>query len=368
MTKREWNKRIKKNPNFDWSFFFLAVGLTFFGVLMVYNASVVEAFRVFKDKYYYLKNQAMWAFIGLIIMIFVSKVDYLLLKKIAAPLFFLNLILLVVVLIPGISIEIKGARRWLNLGFFILQPSELIKLTFSLYLASWLLEKRSFWQFLVLISAVSFLVVLEPDLGTLVVIVSNAFLVYFLSGISLLKILPLGLASFLMGLVMIFSSSYRKNRFLTFLNPDKDPLGRSYHIRQILIALGAGGIFGLGLGQSRQKYEFLPEVTTDSIFAIIAEELGFIGAGLVILVFLTFLLKGLLIAKQAPDKFGQLLASGIIGWIGIQALINLGAMVALVPLTGLPLPFISYGGSSLIVVMTGVGVLLNISKCSNSKS
>ena len=161
---------------------------------------------------------------------------------------------------------------------------------------------------------------------------------------------------------MIFSSAYRKSRFLTFLDPSKDPLGSSYHIRQVLIALGAGGIFGLGLGQSRQKYEFLPEATTDSIFAIIAEELGFIGTSVVILIFLIILIKGLLITKRTTDKFGRLLAGGITGWIGIQTFINLGAMVALMPLTGLPLPFISYGGSSLVVVLTGMGILLNIAK------
>jgi len=197
MAKRDWNKRIKKKTSFDWSLFFLVTGLTLFGVLMVYNASVVEAFRVFKDKYYYLKNQAMWAFIGLIIMVIVSKIDYRFLKKIAAPLFLVNLILLIVVLIPGIGTQIKGARRWLNLGVFILQPSELIKLTLSLYLASWFLEKRNFWQFLTLIGVVSMLIVLEPDLGTLIIIISNAFLIYFLSGAHLLSILSLGFIYFL---------------------------------------------------------------------------------------------------------------------------------------------------------------------------
>lgn len=363
MSKRDWIKRNKKKKsNLDWSLFFMVGGLTFFGVLMVYNASVIEAFKVFNDKYYYLKNQALWAFLGLMMMVIVSKFNYRAWKKFAGPVFFINLILLIVVLIPGIGTQAKGAKRWLNLGFFILQPSELIKLTLSLYLASWLLEKRSLWHFLALITIVSTLIVLEPDLGTLVIIASNAFLVYFLSGVSLLKLLPLGIISFLSGLLMIFSSSYRKSRFLTFLDPSRDPLGSSYHIRQVLIALGAGGIFGLGLGQSRQKYEFLPEVTTDSIFAIIAEELGFLGASLVILLFLIILIKGLLITKRAPDKFGQLLAGGITGWIGIQAFINLGAMVGLIPLTGLPLPFISYGGSSLIVALTGMGILLNISK------
>jgi cell division protein FtsW len=363
MAKRDWgNKRKKSKSNFDWSLLGLVTGLTFFGVLMVYNASVVEAFRVFKDKYYYLKNQSLWALIGLAMMLILSQIDYRHLKKIAGPLFFLNLFLLAIVLIPGIGTPIKGARRWLNLGFFMLQPSELIKLTFALYLASWLEKPRRAWRFLFLIALVFGLIVLEPDLGTLVVIITNAFLIFYLSGISLFKLIPLLGLGILAGMLMIFSSSYRKSRLLTFLDPSRDPLGSSYHIRQVLIALGAGGLWGLGLGRSRQKYAFLPEATSDSIFAIIAEEIGFLGAAFISLIFLIILLKGLLISKQAPDRFGQLLSGGIVGWLGIQTLINLGAMVVLVPLTGLPLPFISYGGSSLIVALSGMGILLSISK------
>lgn len=368
MPKKDWgNHRQKKQKKFDWTLLALVVGLTLFGVLMVYNASVVEADRVFQDKYYYLKNQLIWVAIGFILMLVVARVDYRIFKKLAAPAFFLNLLLLVLVLIPGIGTKVKGARRWLNLGFFILQPSELIKLTFSLYLASWLPGKARFRHFICLLGLVAGLIVLEPDLGTLVVIASNAFLVYFLSGASLLVLTPLALLGVLGGVLMIMISPYRKSRFLTFLNPTRDPLGSSYHITQVLIALATGGFFGLGLGQSRQKYEFLPEAMTDSIFAIICEEVGFAGAFLVLLVFLTIFFRALLIASRAPDLFGQLLAGGIIGWLAIQTLINLGAMVALLPLTGLPLPFISYGGSSLIVAFIGVGLLLSISRYSISK-
>jgi cell division protein FtsW len=163
-------------------------------------------------------------------------------------------------------------------------------------------------------------------------------------------------------LLLIFSSDYRRQRFFTFFNSNKDPLGASYHIRQILIALGSGGLFGLGLGRSRQKYEFLPEVTTDSIFAIIAEELGFIGGALVIITFMILLYRGFKIARNAPNEYSRLLATGIISWITIQAFINLGAMVSIVPLTGVPLPFISYGGSSLVIALVSIGILINISK------
>jgi len=164
------------------------------------------------------------------------------------------------------------------------------------------------------------------------------------------------------GAGLIFFSSYRRERLLSFLNPSRDPLGTSYHIRQILIAIGSGGLFGVGLGQSRQKYEYLPEATTDSIFAVIAEELGFVGAVCLLALFLLMIWRGMKIAKEAPDDFGRLLAVGIISWIGFQALVNLSAMVAIVPLTGVPLPFISYGGSSLVLSLTAMGILVNISK------
>ena len=206
------------------------------------------------------------------------------------------------------------------------------------------------------------LVMLQPDLGTSMIIICIAFLIYYVSGAPITHLLSLGLVGSIGALGLILSSAYRKARLMTFLNPTSDPLGSSYHIRQALIAIGSGGLWGLGLGQSRQKYQFLPQVTTDSIFAIISEELGFFGASLVILAIYAIVLRGLIIAKRAPDLFSKLLATGISGWIGFQAFVNLAAMLALLPLTGMPLPFISYGGSSLIVIMAGVGLLLNISR------
>jgi len=296
------------------------------------------------------------------LMILLSFINYRIFSKLA-PLFFLvNLVLLILVLIPGIGSQIKGAKRWIDLGFFSLQPAELIKLTFTIYLASWLSKKRSFWQFLLLIFVVLGLIILEPDMGTSVVVVATAFLIYFVSGASLAQLFPISFLGFLAGIFIVLISPYRKQRLLTFLNPQFDPLGSSYHIRQVIIALGSGGLFGLGLGQSRQKYEYLPEATTDSIFAILAEETGFIGASLFILFMFMIVYKGFKIAKNSPDLFGKLLATGISIWFGLQIVVNLGAMVALIPLTGLPLPLISYGGSSLIVVLMGLGILINISR------
>ncbi len=355
-------KLIAQKRSLDKKLLGVVIGLTLFGVLMVYNASVAEAARDFQDKFYYLKYQALWALIGLSLMLVASLINYKFLEKISFLIFFVNLLLLIIVLFPGIATEIKGAKRWLNLGIFSIQPSELIKLTFVIYLASWLKQKRSLWQLAILIFFVLFLIILEPDLGTAVAVTSTAFLTYFASGASIANLLPISFLGVISGLLVILGSEYRRKRLLTFFDASIDPLGTSYHVRQILIALGSGGLFGLGLGQSRQKYAYLPEASTDSIFAIIAEEIGFVGSMALILALFYVVYRGLKIAKSAPDIFGKILASGISIWIGVQTIINLSAMVALVPLTGLPLPFISYGGSSLIVVLLGMGILLNISK------
>lgn len=340
----------------------LVLGLTIFGVIMVGNASVVEAYRDFGDKFYYFRLQAQWAFLGILALIAASFFDYKRLKVLAIPLIIFTLLSLVLVLIPGIGSQALGARRWLKIGNLNFQPAELVKLAFVLYLAAFLSTKKQALPFLALLGVILVLIMLEPDLGTAVIVIASGMIVYFAAGTPLLAILSLGLLGFLTGAGLIFLSPYRRERFLTFLNPTRDPLGASYHIRQILLALGSGGLWGLGLGQSRQKYEYLPAVMTDSIFAVIAEELGFIGGALILLAFLVIIWRGFKIAQEAPGHFGQLLAVGITSWIGLQALINLSAMVALVPLTGVPLPFISYGGSSLIVTLAGVGILVNISK------
>ena len=353
-------KRAKKS--IDWSLFWLAIGLTIFGLIMVYNASVVEAYRDFLDKYYYVKYQAVWALLGILVMVSLSFFNYKNLKKLSPLLFFINIIFLILVLIPGIGLKMKGASRWISLGSFSFQPAELVKPTLTLYLAYLFSRKKSLLHFVFLTGIVAGLIMLQPDLGTTILILLTAFLIYFVAGASILELFPIALGGFLLGLCLILTSSYRKSRLLTFLNPMRDPLGASYHIRQVLIALGSGGGFGIGLGQSRQKYEYLPEATTDSIFAIIAEETGFVGAAIIILVFLMVIYRGFAIAQDAPDQFSRLLATGITCWLAVQIMLNLATMVALVPLTGVPLPFISYGGSSLIVALAGVGILLNISK------
>ncbi len=346
----------------DWFFIALVLSLTIFGLAMIANASVVEAYRDFGDKLHYFKLQLQWAGIGLLGFLLASFFDYRKLRFFAVPLLIVALVSLGLVLVPGLGTKVLGAQRWLGIGAFRFQPAELAKLAFVLYLAAFLSQKKSLWPFLILLTTLIGLVVLEPDLGTAVIIAATGLVVYFASGAPIIWLGGLGILGFLGGLGLIFSSPYRKERILTFFNPARDPLGASYHIRQILLALGSGGLLGLGLGQSRQKYEYLPAAATDSIFAIIAEEIGFVGAFVIIAVFLLLIWRGFKIAKEAPDKFGALLATGIISWIGFQTLINLSAVVALVPLTGVPLPFISYGGSSLVLIMTASGILVNISK------
>ncbi len=353
-------KTQKQTP--DYLLALVVIGLSLFGLLMVYDASVVEAYHKFSDKYFYLKQQLKWLGLGWLSGLFFAKLNYKKLAKLAGWGMLAALILLVVVLIPGMGVKALGAKRWINIAGFSLQPAELTKFVFVLYLASWLTKERRFLPFLLLSGLILGLIILEPDLGTAVVIITTGFLVYFAAGAPLFYMSLLALLGLLGGLFLIWVSPYRRRRLLTFFDPTVDPLGASYHIRQVLIAIGSGGLFGLGLGKSRQKYQYLPAATTDSIFAIIAEETGFFGSLLIILAFLFLIWRGIRIAKEAPDRFGQLLAAGISSWIGIQALVNLAAMVALVPLTGVPLPFISYGGSSMVTSLAAMGVLFNISK------
>lgn len=347
---------------FDSLLLILVVIVSVFGLVMVYNASVAEAFAWFSDKYYFLKQQSVWLGLGLIGLTVASFIRLDWIKKLAPLFLLLTLVLLVLVLVPGFGTQALGARRWLNLGGFQLQPTELAKLTLIIYLAAWLEKSRPFWQFLLILFIFLSLVMLQPDLGTALVLVGAGVLVFYTAGAPAKSLLFLSVLGTLAGLGLIFSSSYRLERVKTFLNPLHDPLGSSYHIRQALIAVGSGGIWGLGLGESRQKYQFLPQVSTDSIFAIIAEETGFFGGSILILGLLLIIWRGLTIARLAPDRFTGLLAAGITSWLGLQIFINLGAILALLPLTGVPLPFISYGGSSLIVNLAAVGILLNISR------
>jgi cell division protein FtsW len=348
----------------DISLLISVILLTLFGLFMIYDSSSFVAFRDFGDKYHYIKDQFVWVIVGFCMLVFFSYFNYHRLYNLALPILCTALILLILVFIPGIGISLLGAHRWINIGFASLQPAEFVKLALAIYLAAWFSnkEKGRLPAFLLLMGLVLGLVIAEPDMGTTIVILSEAFAIYFLSGANVIYfsiIVPL--VAFL-GYIFIKISPYRTKRLEAFLNTDSSLESSSYHVKQILIALGAGGLTGVGLGNSLQKYAYLPESTTDSIFAIIAEELGFIGAALLILVFIFVIHRSFRIAVNAKDNFGKLLAGGITTFLAIQAIINLAAQTALVPLTGIPLPFISYGGSSLIIDLAAVGILLNISK------
>lgn len=342
----------------------LIVGaLVVFGLMMVYDASVIAGLKDFKDGMYYIRQQLIWATTGIASMVFFMTFDYKKFKIFSIPLFLLSLLLLLAVFIPGLGVSGGGAHRWLRLGIVTLQPAEIIKLTGVIYLAVLFEKKVRFIPFLVLIGGVSLITaVLQRDLGSTIVFVLTAGVLYFASGGPIWHFLAAAPAGILAFLALVFTSSYRSKRILAFLDPFSDPQGFTYHISQVLIALGSGGLFGLGLGHSRQKFAYIPEVSTDSIFGIIGEEMGFVGAGLVIVLFACLLIRGFKIASNCQDNFGRILALGLTSWLGVQAIVNLSSMTSLLPLTGVPLPFISYGGSALVVNLTAIGILLNISK------
>lgn len=358
---------LKQNKRINKTLLFLVISLTLLGLIAVADASAPQALNVFKDKYYFVKQQIFWAFLGFVVLFIASKVNYSFWKKLAAPLFWTSLLILFLVLIPGLGMKALGARRWLVVGSFNFQPSELVKFTLAVYLAKVAERKRQVMAFFLPLFSVCLLIILQPDLGTALIIMAMGMSQIFISGINLFYFLSFAIFGGISSLLLIFTSDYRKNRLLTFLQHIKDPLGRDYHLRQILLALGSGGLFGVGLGQSRQKFLFLPEAATDSVFAIIAEEVGFIGSIVIIFLFIWLIVKCLSIAKNAPDEFSRVLAIGLSAWIGGQVLLNIGSMVAITPLTGVPLPFFSYGGSALIMILFACGILLNISKSTNEQ-
>lgn len=355
---------IRQSSGIDIWMMVVVILFTLFGIIMIYEASNVVAFQDFNDKYYFVKEQLLWGAIGILLLFFTSTISYKKYFSLSVPLLLLSIISLIGVFIPGIGIKALGAHRWVGYKQFNFQPSELAKISMVIYLASWLSskEKGRLISFLVLLGIIVGLVTLQPDLGTAVIITSIFIITYFLSGASIWQFVFLLPLVILTVIALAIISPYRYARLTTFFNPNQDPLGASYHIRQILISLGSGGIWGLGLGASRQKYQFLPEATTDSIFAIIGEEFGFIGSSLIVILYLFFIYRLFLVVCHAPDKYSFLLSGGILALFGSQILINLGSMVALFPLTGIPLPFLSYGGSNLIISLSSVGIMLNISR------
>lgn len=363
MRKSKLISRVKEKKKSIVLFFFPLL-LTFIGLFFIFDASSVSAFRNTGDSLYFLKLQAMWMVIGVGAMVFFSYFDYHRLYFLAFPALVVTIILLIAVLIPGIGSQVLGARRWINLGFFSLQPSEIAKFGVILYLCSWFRykERNRFGSFLLLLGFVMALIMIQPDMGTAIIIMGLFVTLYYLAGNNLSHLFFLTPILVGVSIILIKIAPYRLKRLTVFLDPNSDPMGIGYHVNQIFISLSGGGLFGRGLSASRQKYQFLPEAHTDSIFAIIGEEIGFIGSVVLIGLFLVLLSNIYLVAKNSKDRFGQLFAGSVFSLMALQISINLGSMVGVMPLTGVPLPFISYGGSSLLVFFSLMGVVLNIAK------
>lgn len=366
---------VKNNGRLDYVLLGVSVILLIFGILILSSVSASLSIERFGKPYYFLKHQILFGLIpGAILAFLVFRIPLDFLKKRAPILLLINIILVVMVFLPKIGSSFGGATRWLNLGNFSFQPAEFLKLTFILYLATWLTSKTSdqstgrgfsqtFIAFLIMISLISLLLIFQPNISTLGIIVFTAVLIYFLANTPLWQSILIILTGAISLYFLIKIAPYRRSRLSVLFNPETDPMGIGYQIKQALIAVGSGGIFGLSLGKiSGQKFGFLPQSISDSIFAILAEETGFFGSLILISFFLIFFWRVFKISREAPDKFSQLLCLGISLWILIQAFVNIGAMIGILPLTGIPLPFISYGGTHLVAELMGVGILLNISK------
>ncbi|PTX51236.1 spore cortex peptidoglycan biosynthesis regulator SpoVE [Melghirimyces profundicolus] len=340
------------------------------GVIMVYSASAAYSYHKFGDSFFYAKRQMLFAALGVFLMLFVSRLDPRLFYQRAKSGLFICFFLLVLVLIPGVGMVRGGARSWLGIGAFSIQPSEFMKLGVILFLARYLtLNARETGTFLkglavpLSIAGAAFaLIMLQPDLGTGTVLMGTAFVLIFAAGAKMRYLAGLCMAGVIGFAGLVMAAPYRVKRITAFLDPWQDPLGAGYQVIQSLFAIGPGGLMGLGLGMSRQKHLYLPEPHTDFIFSILAEELGFLGAGTAIVLFAVLVWRGLRVAILVPDMFMSLVAAGVTGMIVIQAVINVGVVTGAFPVTGITLPFLSYGGSSLTLTLVAVGLLLNLSR------
>ena len=344
--------------------------LTLMGVIMVFSASGVMAEARYGDPMFFLKRQLLWLTLGIMVLHWVAQREYDVWKTLTPYVLGLTVVLLIVVLIPVLGTQVNGARRWLRLAGFSVQPGELSKLAVVLYLASFLVRKeqdvtslsRGVLAPLLVVGGVAGLVMLEPDMGTATVLTIIALGLLFLGGARIAHLLCLGLSLLPVTYLLIMQSDYRRRRFLNFLDPWQDPTNAGFQLTQSFVALGNGGMFGVGLGEGRQKLFFLPEVHSDFVLALVGEELGFLGTGVLLGLFAVLIVRGFHIAGRAPDAFGRHLASGVTLLLGVQVVINMGVVSGLLPTKGLTLPFVSYGGSSLLVSLGAIGMLLSVSR------
>ena len=344
--------------------------LTLIGLIIMFSASGVMAETRYGDSTFFLKRQSLWLLLGLMALHWIAQRDYTVWQALAPYALALTFALLVLVLIPVLGTHVNGARRWLRVAGFSIQPGEIAKLSIVLYLASFVVRKEQELVFfgrgvlvpMAVVGTFAGLLLLEPDMGTAVVLTLLFFGLLFLGGARIPHLFVMGVLLLAAAYVLIMQSDYRRRRLLNFLDPWQDPTDTGFQLTQSFVALGNGGLFGVGLGEGRQKLFFLPEAHADFVLALVGEELGFLGTGLLIGLFAILIVKGFKIAGRAPDAFGRHLAAGVTLLVGIQVLINMSVVSGLLPTKGLTLPFVSYGGSSLIVSLVAIGILLSISR------
>lgn len=354
--------------------FLVVMVLISIGLVMIYSASSIYAYSSMGNSLYFLNRHLVYLAIGLAMMLLAMAIDINRLKALSKPIIIATIFLLLLVLIPHIGRETAGARRWFRVGLINFQPSELAKIAVIIYMADLISRKgqamksflKGYLPAMMILGVVVGLVLLEPDLGTAVTISLIAVIMLFVGGVNISYILASVLASLPVLYMLLFRVAYRRKRMMIFLNPWSDKRGAGFQIIQSFVALGSGGPFGVGLGQSRQKLFYLPASHTDFIFSIIGEELGFVGAASIVILFMIFVWQGMKVAFKAIDPFQRYTALGIVSLIGLEALINIGVTAGALPTKGLPLPFISYGGSGLIFHLMAVGILLNIAKSSET--
>jgi len=369
-------KESKQDSHIDYLLLFTTFILLGIGLMVLFSASAAFAYINRGDLYFYLKRQSAWLALGIIFLWLAAKFNYRKYKVLYKPLLFLTLLFLCLVFVPGIGKEVRGVHRSVWIGFISFTPSEIAKLGVVIYLACSLEKKRDKMEsyisgslpYFIILGVISILVVMEPDLGSALIIAVIAFILLYAGGARISHLVYTLFLALVPLYFSIFEVGYRKSRIMGFLNPEQDPLGIGFQPIHLKLSLGSGGLWGLGPGQGKEKLFYLPAPHTDSIFAVIGEELGFVGTSLIIALFFFIALRGLRIAQKAPDNLGKLLALGLTSLICVQAIVNMGVATVLLPTTGTTLPFISYGGSSLLISLTAVGILLNISKSEKRKA
>ena len=374
-TARRASPKGRRTATFTW-LFALVGALNLLGLVMVLSASSVASIDEYGSSWYYATKQAVWVVLGCIALLVTMRIDYHVWRRLATPMLFLSFFLLVLVLAPGAGRTVNGSTRWLGYGPLTIQPSEFTKLAVLLFVSD-LLARRAAWMHdtrttmrpvLVVLGTTAFLLMLQPNLGTTMVVGAIVIAILFVAGTPMRALATWGGVGAGAALVAALSSPYRRARVLSFLRPLDDPLNTGYQSLQSQIGLATGGLTGTGLGASRAKWGFLPFAHTDFIFAIIGEELGLIGAVTVVVAFVLLGIFGVRAALLAPDRFGMLLAAGVTSWFLVQAFVNIGAVIGILPITGVPLPFVSFGGSSLIFGMAAAGMLLNVARQGRASS